>query len=68
MNKRMTYVYKGPVSRFGTVIDRKWYGETMAKSRRQAINNLKWKWCQESSFVNVGGISLDSACLSEMVV
>lgn len=63
-----TYVYKGPIMRFDKVIDPKWYGETTAKSKRQAINNLRWKWSQESSLVNTGGIYLDDKYLSEMVV
>lgn len=42
------YAYEGPVTIFGTIVDRKWYGETVAVSEKKAKSNLSFQFKQEN--------------------
>lgn len=38
------YVYNGPVEVFGTLVDQRWHGETLAATPAKAKSNLVYQW------------------------
>lgn len=45
--KKKTYVYKGAVKRFNTIIETGWYAETEAESPKKALSNLRYRYARE---------------------
>lgn len=45
--ERKKYIYVGPVTEFGRVINNNWYGETVATSVAKARNNLIYQFKNE---------------------
>ena len=41
---RIKYEYCGPVQEFGKLVQENWKAETIAKSKRSAISNLKYQF------------------------
>lgn len=49
---KMRYRYKGPVLAFGKVISNRWEGETIAVSRKQALNNLSYQFKKDANLAH----------------
>ena len=49
-----TYIYDGPVTSFGRIINKKWTGYTRAVSAKKAKNNLQFRYKREN------GLSVNS--------
>lgn len=45
--ERKKYIYVGPVTEFGRVINNNWYGETIATSGKKARSNLTHQFKKE---------------------
>lgn len=50
MAKKKTYIYVGPVMRFGKVCTQRWIAETVAESPKKALSNLHFRYCREHGF------------------
>lgn len=45
--ERKRYIYDGPVTEHGRVINNNWYGETVATSDKKARSNLAYQFKKE---------------------
>ena len=41
---RNIYIYDGPVKEFGTIVAKRWKGETVAVSEKKAKSNLAYQY------------------------
>jgi hypothetical protein len=61
------YVYKGPVVIFGKLVSNNWSGETVAPSRKKALNNLAFRFKETNNLiVNHARVSLMDKYLYEV--
>lgn len=44
---KVRYGYEGPVTKFGTIIESNWFGETFAVSEKKARSNLAFQFKSE---------------------
>ena len=51
MSKKKTYIYIGPVERFGKIVNPKWVAETEAESPKKALSNLHYRYCRENGLL-----------------
>lgn len=49
-SKKKTYIYIGPVTRFGKEYDHRWTAETEAESPKKARSNLHFRYCREHGY------------------
>ena len=52
------YIYEGPVTEFGRIIDNCWYGETMAVSPSKAKSNLIFRFKKQNNKTSGAKIEL----------
>ena len=55
---KVRYAYDGPVTVFGTIVDRKWYGETVAVSEKKAKSNLMFQFKNENGLTPSAKVEL----------
>ena len=55
---RQRYAYEGPVMEFGTCVQNKWIGETVAVSEKKARSNLIFQWKNQNNRIPGAQVSL----------
>lgn len=50
-NNLVLYLYNGPVSRFGRLVQEEYIGYTYASSEKQAYNNIKSRWKKDHGYL-----------------
>lgn len=60
------YIYKGPVKMFDDIIDSDWSASTVAKTYKQALNNLTYRYKKEHKYSINTKITLNSEYLQKM--
>lgn len=51
MSNNKFYEYRGPVARFGDVIERDWKAETWAQSEKKALSNLTYRYKRDHNMI-----------------
>ena len=64
MQKKKTFMYDGPVYRFGILIDKRYFGITTAVSERAARNNLIFRYKTEKGYERTSRIELPGKIIS----
>lgn len=65
MKKKTKFTYSGPVKCFDDVVLSKWDCVTYAKSRKQALNNLSYRYKKDNGYTINTKINLNDKYLSE---
>ena len=64
MQKQKTFMYDGPVYRFGRMIDKRYLGITTAVSEKAARNNLAFRYKMSKGFERTARIELPGKIIS----
>lgn len=65
MKEKKRYIYDGPVMIFDNIVERNWYAETMAVSKKKALSNLAYQFKQTFGYSGTAAVKLIVEYLSE---
>lgn len=67
MRNKNKYVYKGPVYKFGTIINENYQAETEAVTEKKALSNIQFRYKLSHDLEADAKITLKPSCLKQKI-